>query len=229
MSRVPSRQSSTCSTIAQGGPRLLGVHSRGSAGASQRSGSSVNSTPCLSRDNSRNSGTGSASGVGAQQNSMHVQTSFDSGFGVHSYLGKDGKRETVVNDVYKKGGTGNAASQPTPLVTVINADSEQAGAKQGSSGVGAFLGARPIISGAPSPRQLSRQGSSIESSTVHTHTVECTGSARLHQPVTAHSRGSPTSNECDFHCCSLHAGHSSQSTHKTVATSPVQVSNITRL
>ncbi len=33
-------------------------------------------------------------------------------------------------------------------------------------------------------------------------------------------RGSPTSNECDFHCCSLHAG---QSTHKSVATSPIQV------
>ena len=124
------------------------------AGASQRSGSSVNSTPCLSRDNSRNSGTGSG---GAQQNSMHVQTSFDSGFGVHSYLGKDGKRETVANEVYKKGGSGNAAGHPTPLVTVINADSEQVGAKQATSGAGAFLGARPIISGAPSPRQLSRQ------------------------------------------------------------------------
>ena len=107
------------------------------------------------------------------------------------------------------------------------------------------LGSRPIISGAPSPRQLSRQGSSIESSTVHTHTVECAGSshARLHQPVTSHSRGSPTSNECDFHCCSLHAaghtsghstghstGHSSSNhgtnSHKTVATSPVQVGHI---
>ena len=30
-------------------------------------------------------------------------------------------------------------------------------------------------------------------------------------------RGSPTSNECDFHCCSLHAS----SSHKTVATSPI--------
>lgn len=88
---------------------------------------------------------------------MHVQTSFDSGFGVHSYLGKDGKRETVANEVYKKGGSGNAAGHPTPLVTVINADSEQVGAKQATSGAGAFLGARPIISGAPSPRQLSRQ------------------------------------------------------------------------
>ena len=44
----PTRQSSTCSTIASGGPRLLGIRS-----ISQRSGSSVSSTPCLSRDNSR--------------------------------------------------------------------------------------------------------------------------------------------------------------------------------
>lgn len=218
MSRVTSRQSSTCSTIAQGGPRLLGVHTRG---ASQRSGSSVNSTPCLSRDNSRASGSGSA-----QQNNIHVQTSFDgSSYGVHSYLGKDsvkarGGGEEGVS--YKK------SQQPTPTVTVINADSEMTiagahGAKQSGLSVssqppvqGAFLGARPIISGAPSPRQLSRQGSSIESSTVHTHTVECAGSAhaRLHQPVTAHSRGSPTSNECDFHCCSLHtAGHGGSSSH----------------
>ena len=224
MSRVTSRQSSTCSTIAQGGPRLLGVHP--TRGASQRSGSSINSTPCLSRDNSRNSATGSGSGPqsGTQQNNMHVQTSFDSGFSVHSYLGKDSKRATVMNEVYKKGLSGNATSQPTPLVTVINADSEHVGAKGTTSGSGTYLCTRPIISGAPSPRQLSRQGSSIESSTVHTHTVECAGSARLHQPVTSHSRGSPTSNECDFHCCSLHAGHvNNQSSHKTVATSPVQV------
>jgi len=220
VSRVTSRQSSTCSTIAQGGPRLLGVHTRG---ASQRSVSgSVNSTPCLSRDNSRNS-AGSGPQVGTQQNNMHVQTSFDSGFSVHSYLGKDSKRETVMNEVYKKGLSGNATSQPTPLVTVINADSEQVGAKGTTSGSGTYLCTRPIISGAPSPRQLSRQGSSIESSTVHTHTVECAGSARLHQPVTSHSRGSPTSNECDFHCCSLHAGHvNNHSSHKNATTSPVQ-------
>ena len=232
VSRVTSRQSSTSSTIAQGGPRLLGVNTRG---ASQRSASSVTSTPCLSRDNSH---TSHSSAAHQNTHSMHVQTSFDGGFGVHSYLGKDGKRgetgdrDRVINDVYKKTG-----GQPTPLVTVINADNETAaGAKQQTSGAaGAFLGSRGpglcmTISGAPSPRQLSRQGSSIESSTVHTHTVECAGSlasARLHQPVTgSHTRGSPTSNECDFHCCSLHAGHANQSSHKTVATSPVQVSRI---
>ena len=112
-----------------------------------------------------------------------------------------------------------------------------------------------IITGAPSPHQLSRQGSSVESHAssvpIHYHTAECSATGRsLHQP-THHSkvgdqshikqsiclssdcssaasqlifnfvlqRGSPTSNECDFHCCALHAGHLS---HKSVATSPIQ-------
>ena len=216
VSRVTSRQSSTSSTIAAGGPRgLLGVNTRG---ASQRS------TPCLSRDNSH-----------SQQNSSSNHT--DS-------AGGPLRRETVINEVGQlyRGG-------PAPLVTVINADDpagannkQVAGGATAGAGAGAggpFLGCRAIISGAPSPRQLSRQGSSIESSTVHTHTVECTGSqgARLHQPLSQHSRGSPTSAECDFHCCSLHGGsgatvvnnnHSNHNnhnnhTHKTVATSPVQV------
>ena len=159
-------------------------------------GASQRSTPCLSRDNS------------------------------HSHTDSAGphRRDTVSNElgqVYRGG--------PAPLVTVINAD-DPAGAnnKQMVGGAGPpFLGCRAIISGAPSPRQLSRQGSSIESSTVHTHTVECTGSqgARLHQPLSQHSRGSPTSAECDFHCCSLHG--TTNNNHKTVATSPVQVSRAT--
>jgi len=235
VSRVTSRQSSTCSTIAQGGPRLLGVHGR--SGTSGRG--SVNSTPCLSRDNSRNSASGSGPAPGSNgQTSMMVQTSFDSG--AHGHTGKRGEAGDRVSN--EAGAGHKKTGQPTPLVTVINTDNETsaAGAKQqqqpsgsgASNAAGAFLGSRGpglcmTISGAPSPRQLSRQGSSIESSTVHTHTVECAGSlasARLHQPVTSHTRGSPTSNECDFHCCSLHAGHANhQSTHKTnAATSPVQ-------
>ena len=118
-----------------------------------------------------------------QQNSM-VQTSFDSGYGMHSYMqqaNKEGKRETLIGEVYKK--QGGAAP---PQVTVINADSEpnnSMSAKPSSGGASngggsSFLGgSRPMISGAPSPRQLSRQGSSIESSAVHTHTVECAGGA----------------------------------------------------
>ena len=133
--------------------------------------SQVSSTPCLSRDNSRNSNSGQVlSGVGEimqdkQQNSM-VQTSFDSGYGMHSYMqqAKEGKREAPIGEVYKK--QGGAAP---PQVTVINADSEQntnslsAKPSSGANGGGSsFLGGtglctRPIISGAPSPRQLSRQ------------------------------------------------------------------------
>ena len=214
VSRVTSRQSSTSSTIAAGGP---GGPRSGLLGVNTR-GASQRSTPCLSRDNSH-----------SQQNSSnHTESG-----------GQALRRETVmaeVGQVYR--------GCPAPLVTVINAD-EPAGANNKQGGPSpAFLGCRAIISGAPSPRQLSRQGSSIESSTVHTHTVECTGSqgARLHQPLSQHSRGSPTSAECDFHCCSLHGGsgatvvnnntnhnnHSNHSnhnnhTHKTVATSPVQV------
>ena len=100
-----------------------------------------------------------------QQNSM-VQTSFDSGYGMHSYMQQankaEGKREALIGEVYKKQG-GNAP----PQVTVINADSEpnnsmsakpSGGASNGSGGGSSFLGGtRPIISGAPSPRQLSRQ------------------------------------------------------------------------
>ena len=96
-----------------------------------------------------------------QQNSM-VQTSFDSGYGMHSYMqqAKEGKREALIGEVYKKQG-GNAP----PQVTVINADSEpnnpmsaKPSGSNGSVGGNSFLGgARPIISGAPSPRQLSRQ------------------------------------------------------------------------
>ena len=131
----------------------------------------VSSTPCLSRDNSRNSNSGQVlSGVGEvmqdkQQNSM-VQTSFDSGYGMHSYMqqaaNKEGKREALIGEVYKKQG-GNAP----PQVTVINADSEPnnsmsakpsgSGASNGGGGNSFLGGSRPIISGAPSPRQLSRQ------------------------------------------------------------------------
>ena len=83
---------------------------RNRSSASQRS--SVTSTPCLSRDNSRTSGTGSdalargGGGGGGNQNNMLVQTSFDSGYGIHSIVTKDGKRETVINDVYSGMGAG---------------------------------------------------------------------------------------------------------------------------
>lgn len=202
----PSRQSSICSTIASGGPRLLGVHTRS---ISQRSGSSVSSTPCLSRDNSRTSGAGGTTSA-VQHHSMLVQTSFDSNL--------------------PGGGYG-------PHITVINHDADQV---TQSRAVGhGYLGPplRGIITGAPSPRQLSRQGSSVESSTIvplHHHTAECAGAGRVvHHPTQHSKRGSPTTNECDFHCCSLHVGPNGSSTasntyqmsHKTVATSPIQAND----
>ena len=173
------------------------------------------STPCLSRENSR----ASQPSTSQPQQNCTVQTSFDSGYGVHSLAGGGkeggaGRREggppqesAAGPGQYKKGG-GTVA---TPLVTVINADSEAGGGKPGQqqqqqqqqqSAQQPFLGgARPIISGAPSPRQLSRQGSSIESSTVHTHTVECAGgSGRLHQPLTAHRRHTVFSTHQSLSC-----------------------------
>ena len=63
----------------------------------------------------------------------------------------------------------------------------------GPPGLPGVLGAgRGIITGAPSPHQLSRQGSSVESHAssvpIHYHTPECSATGRsLHQP-THHSK-----------------------------------------
>ena len=60
---------------------------------------------------------------------------------------------------------------------------------------GVLGGGRGIITGAPSPHQLSRQGSSVESHAssvpIHYHTAECSATGRsLHQP-THHSKVRP--------------------------------------
>ena len=62
----------------------------------------------------------------------------------------------------------------------------------GPSGLVGAVSGRGIITGAPSPHQLSRQGSSVESHAssgpIHYHTVECSATGRsLHQP-THHSK-----------------------------------------
>jgi len=148
-SAAPSRQASLGSTVAAGGPlpagaapgRLLGVRSQ-----SQRSGSSVSSTPCLSRDNSR---------AGVHHHSMLVQTSLDS-----SGVPGAGEKQVGLS-------TFPALSFVAfgPHITVINHDAE-AGATalhqqlqhhQLRPGAAAATGGlRPLITGAPSPRQLSR-------------------------------------------------------------------------
>ncbi|XP_068897016.1 uncharacterized protein Drep2 isoform X2 [Tenebrio molitor] len=107
-----------------------------------------------------------------------------------------GKKETLINDVYVPPG----AQQPqprysSPQITVINHDD-----------------VKPV-------HRLSKQGSSLESATIHIHTPECAHHA--HMP----RAGSPQSNgaiECDFHCCALHEEGRKIAVHKSVATSPIQ-------
>ena len=89
-----------------------------------------------------------------------------------------------------------------PHITVINHDETTQTQRGASAAVGttaivgslgpAGLVGRGIITGAPSPHQLSRQGSSVESHAssgpIHYHTVECSATGRsLHQP-THHSK-----------------------------------------
>lgn len=123
--------------------------------------------------------------------SLVIQTSVGSG------VGGGGKKETLINnDVYVP----PSAQQPqprysSPQITVINHDD-----------------VKPV-------HRLSKQGSSLESATIHIHTPECAHHA--HMP----RAGSPQSNgtiECDFHCCALHEEGRKIAVHKSVATSPIQ-------
>ena len=103
-------------------------------------------------------------GAAIHQHSMLVQTSFDS----HRDSSK---------------------AQLGPHITVINHDVDKGsllgpplGASRGSSG------GSSMVMGIPSPRQLSRQGSSVESTAIvplHHHTVECSAVGRgVQQPTT---------------------------------------------
>ncbi|KAF5279261.1 hypothetical protein FQA39_LY18305 [Lamprigera yunnana] len=105
-----------------------------------------------------------------------------------------GKKETLVNDVYSPQ---LQPRYPSPQITVINHDEVKL----------------------PPLHRLPKQGSSVESGTIHIHTPECAHHA--HQP----RAGSPQSNgaiECDFHCCALHEEGRKIAVHKSVATSPIQ-------
>ncbi|XP_037903658.1 uncharacterized protein LOC119647004 isoform X1 [Hermetia illucens] len=69
-------------------------------------------------------------------------------------------------------------------------------------------------------RRLSKQGSSFDSvvsGAVHVHTPEC-----AHHAHTPSRAGSPSTTECDFHCCALHEEGRKIAVHKSVATSPIQ-------
>lgn len=70
-----------------------------------------------------------------------------------------------------------------------------------------------------SNRRLSKQGGSFDSAVgaVHVHTPEC-----AHHAHTPSRAGSPSTTECDFHCCALHEEGRKIAVHKSVATSPIQ-------
>ncbi|XP_055855081.1 uncharacterized protein LOC129918505 isoform X2 [Episyrphus balteatus] len=71
----------------------------------------------------------------------------------------------------------------------------------------------------PGGRRLSKQGGSFDSAVgaVHVHTPEC-----AHHAHTPSRAGSPSTTECDFHCCALHEEGRKIAVHKSVATSPIQ-------
>ncbi|XP_037076338.1 uncharacterized protein LOC119097399 [Pollicipes pollicipes] len=82
----------------------------------------------------------------------------------------------------------------------------------------------------PGAGRLSRQGSSVESGSVHVHTAECGPHHHPHHHHHHHQyqhqlhvqpRSSPP-DECDFHCCALHAGRGAISVKKSTATSPIR-------
>ncbi|XP_018324776.1 uncharacterized protein LOC108736725 isoform X2 [Agrilus planipennis] len=108
------------------------------------------------------------------------------------------KKETVINDVYQQP-SAQAPRYPSPQITVINHDE---------------------VKPPPPLHRLPKQGSSIESTTIHIHTPEC--AHHVHLPRS----GSPQTNgtiECDFHCCALHEEGRKIAVHKhSVATSPIQ-------
>lgn len=104
----------------------------------------------------------------------------------------------------------------SPQITVIS--------DEGPSNVyhpaGVVLPPGAIISS--TSRRLSKQGGSFDSviGAVHVHTPEC-----AHHAHTPSRAGSPSTTECDFHCCALHEEGRKIAVHKSVATSPIQESS----
>lgn len=147
---------------------------------------------------------GKPAGVGegaaaASRPALVIQTSLEK-LGIHSTVSRDGKKETLINDVYPP--------RYSPQITVINHDDVHTAKVSSSYGA---------MSGVQSGARLIKQGSSFESTTIHIHTPECAN--HVHQPRS----GSPAeNNECDFHCCALHEEGRKIQVHKSVATSPIQ-------
>lgn len=101
----------------------------------------------------------------------------------------------------------------SPQITVINHDDIQSAFYHSGGGTG---GGGGITAGG---RRLSKQSGSFDSTVgaVHVHTPEC-----AHHAHTPSRAGSPSADNCDFHCCALHEEGRKIAVHKSVATSPIQ-------
>lgn len=134
--------------------------------------------------------------------SLVIQTSLDK---------LQGKRETLINDVYG-GPAGVSAARYTtsPQITVINHDD--------------VVTKSTTYAAAMHHHRLAKQGtSSFESTTIHIHTPECAN--HVHVPRAGSPGAGDGTNgviECDFHCCALHEEGRKIAVHKSVATSPIQ-------
>ncbi|KAG8239659.1 hypothetical protein J437_LFUL019110 [Ladona fulva] len=158
-------------------------------------------------------------------------------------VGRDGKKETLINDVYTPARYGGGGGGTSPQITVINHDAATARAigssYGGAAGSGGTTGGSSV-GGVHHPPRLSRQGSggsSFESgAAIHVHTAECS-THHLHHPMHSSSPPAPSPSghdpqgphqhgggvtECDFHCCALHEEGRRIAVHKSVATSPIQ-------
>lgn len=142
--------------------------------------------------------------------SLVIQTSLDK---------LQGKKETLINDVYAPAPPSTTTRYTSPQITVINHDDVVA-----KTAYGAAVHAHAHPPHPAHPHRLAKQAtSSFDSATIHIHTPECAN--HVHVPR-AGSPGAETSNgiiECDFHCCALHEEGRKIAVHsKNVATSPIQ-------
>ncbi|NP_001136343.1 DNA fragmentation factor-related protein 2 isoform X2 [Nasonia vitripennis] len=116
---------------------------------------------------------------------------------------------------------GSGSRYSSPQITVINHDDmvQRSFVSPSNSSYGS----------ANHHGRLVKQGtSSLDNASIHIHTAEC--SNHIHHPVTRN--GSPVNvtdgpgQECDFHCCALHEEGRRIAVHKSVATSPIQDSQL---
>lgn len=144
-------------------------------------------------NSSNNGGGGTSSGVGGSINSGGTLLSSSDKYSPSK------KGLSAQNSIDKSSPAPQRYS--SPQITVINHDDQQS----------AFY---------HSARRLSKQSGSFDSTVgaaVHVHTPEC-----AHHAHTPSRAGSPSADNCDFHCCALHEEGRKIAVHKSVATSPIQ-------